>query len=239
MIEGLLTPPNVRTHESYWEEMDFSKAREWYEDEIEGFDNVVLMGVPGEEVESYTDFASEALQSEAFSDADIYAHEEEGEALEGFDYEEISYESMPSRIGDVEWMNEVIPEDENVAVLSMDYNTRTGFEVDRRMESHDTFGQFALNFDDFNSFSTGRYLKNKLPLTETFQNETEDEGKSFEYDVPEVEGEAAVVLNVPFSTEIEDYDSKMRTEAFRHGLARLPYGQRMKDIGKRVVNWFR
>lgn len=239
MMEGLLTPPNVRTHEDYWEEMDFDKAEEWYQEDVGEFDNAVIMGVPGDEVGEYTGVVNEILKDDAFDETSVYAHEEEGEGLEDFEYEEISYDSMPSRIADIEWMNDKIPEDENVAVFSMEYNVRTGAEVDKSMENHDSFGQFALDFDDFNDFSVGNYLRGKLPFTDTFTSETEDSKKEFDYSTPEVDGEAAVVLNVPFSDDIEDHNSKMRSESFRHGLAKLPYGQKLKDIGKRVVNRFR
>jgi|APHM01.1.fsa_nt_gi hypothetical protein len=107
------------------------------------------------------------------------------------------------------------------------------------MESHDTFGQFALDFEEFKDFSVGEYLKGKVPFTKTFTSETEDERRNFEYNTPEVNGASAIVMNIPFSDEVRDYDEKIRTETFRHGLAKLPYGQRMKDLGKRVVNRFR
>jgi len=239
MIEGLLSPPNVRNHDIYNEKMDFTEARKWYRDEIGSFDNVVLMGVPGEEVEDYTEIASGILETEVFEDADVYAHPEEGRGLEQFDYNEIGYNGLPSRIADIEWLNEEIPEDENVAVLSMDYNVRTGAEIDRRMENHDTFGQFSLDFEDFQEFSLRNHLKNKIPYMDTFQHETWDKEKEFEYSTPEIEEEPAVILNIPFSRNMEDYEDKLDTEVFRHTLASLPYGQEMKDIGKRVVNRFR
>lgn len=238
MIEGLLSPPNVRSHDNYNEQMDFTEARQWYRDEIGSFDNVVLMGVPEEEVEDYTEIASGILETEAFEDAEIYAHPEEGRGLEQFDHNEIRYDGLPSRIADIEWLSEEIPEDENVAVLSMDYNIRTGTEIDRRMENHDTFGQFALNFPEFQNFSLRNHIKGKIPYAETFKHETWDKEKEFKYNTPQVENNPAVVLNIPFSNNIEAYDEKLDTEVFRHALATLPYGQEMKDIGKRVVNQF-
>ncbi|MFB6175242.1 MAG: hypothetical protein ABEJ87_04665 [Candidatus Nanohalobium sp.] len=174
----------------------------WISEELEGFDDAVLMGVPGSEIEKYTDATSEILRDPALEKADIYSHEQEGNFL-GLEYEEIEYEKSPSRIADVEWMREKFSSDEDIAVVSFDYNLRTGLEIDRRMEDHRTFGQFTPEFEDFQAFTLGNYVKSLLPFTESF------------------------------SDELEDYGEKLRSEVFRHSLSRLPYGQELKNLGKK------
>lgn len=236
MIEGLLSPPNVRNHENYGEETDLSEAENWIRNEVNGFNNVVMMGVPNSEQEKYTDFVEEALEDEAFHDAEVYAHSSMGEGLEGFDYSEISYDSMPSRIADIEWMKEEVSEGQNTAVFSFDYNVRTGSEIDSRIEEHSTSGQFTADFEDFNGFTVQNYLKGFLPGFQSFGEEVEDGEKAFSYQLPDSGDSNIVVFNIPFSDDIQDYDEKMRSEALRHGLALLPYGQRMKDLGKKGLD---
>lgn len=235
MIEGLLSPPNVRTHKDY-EDVDLSDAKEWLREDIEAFDNVVFMGVPGSEKKQFTETGQRILESELTEDAEVYAHEGVGEGLEEFDYEDISYSDSPSRIADIEWMNEEFSEDESVAVVSFDYNVRTGSELDGRMNSHDTFSQFALDFEDFQSFNITNYIKGFFPGTESFRDKVKDSEKGFDYETPDVDGEPVVVLNVAYSDSIDDYDEKMRSEALRDGLAKLPYGQEMKDLGKKGLD---
>lgn len=234
MIEGLLTPPHVRNHEAYRERFDPAEA-ESFLDEIDGFDSAVVMGVPSFEAGDFADEVERALEEEAFNDADIYAYPDVGENLNR-GYEEISYDRMGSRIADVEWTNEEFSEDEDIAVFSWDYNVRTGDEIDRRMEDHDSFGQFALDFEDFNNFNIKNYIKGLLPGFDSFWDEAEESGKSFSYEVPETSGSSVLVFNAAFSDDIDDYRGKMRSEALRHGLAKLPYGQRMKDLGKKGLD---
>lgn len=236
MIEGLLTPPNVRNHNNYGEEADLSEAQNWIRNEVKEFDNVVLMGVPSSEQERYTDFVEEALEDETFQDAEIYAHSAVGEGLEGFDYNKIEYERIPSRIADIEWMKEEVSENEDTAVFSFDYNIRTGSEIDSKMKDHSTFGQFAADFEDFNDFTVQNYLKGFLPGFQSFEEEVKNQEKAFSYEIPDSKSSKVVVFNAPFSNDISDYDEKMRSEALRHGLALLPYGQKMKDIGKKGLN---
>lgn len=232
MIQGLLSPPHVRNHESYEGEIDLSEAENWLREDIGGFENAVIMGVPSSENSIFADFVGEVLMDEAFQDTDIYAHDSVGEELEYFNPDTIDYERMPSRIADIEWIRQEIPEDEDVAVLSFDYNVRTGKEMDNRLE-HDTFSQFALDFQDFNDFNVPNYVKGLLPGFESFEEESQDPGKSFGYTTPDTGDSNAVVLNVPYRDSISAYDDKMKSETLRHGLALLPYGQRMKDTGKR------
>lgn len=232
MIEGLLTPPHVRNHENYSERTDLSEAEKWLTEEIEGFDNAVIMGVPGSENRIFTDFVEEVLTDEAFRDADIYAHDSVGSELDYFDVDAIDYERMPSRIADIEWIRDEIPEDEDVAVFSFDYNVRTGKEMDKRLE-HGTFSQFALDFHDFSDFNVPNYVRGLFPVFESFEDEAQDPDRSFEYDTPDSGHSSAVVLNVPYRDDITAYDEKMKSETLRHGLALLPYGQRMKDTGKK------
>jgi hypothetical protein len=151
-------------------------------------------------------------------------------------YEEISYERMGSRIADVEWMDEEFSGDEDIAVFSWDYNVRTGGGIDRRMEDHNTFGHFALDFEDFSDLNVKNYVKGFLPGFDSFLDKAEDPGKSFSYRVPEAADSNVVVFNMPFSDDIEDYRGKMRSEALRRNLAKLPYGQRMKDLGKKSLD---
>lgn len=233
MLEGLLTPPNVRTHKDYSEKFHADEVEDWINDDVEVFENLVLMGVPETELDQMIETADEVLGMEAFKDAEVHAHEEEGELLDA-EYNEIDYDRSPSRIADIEWMRREMPSDEDVAVLSFDYNIRTGHELDRRMDDHSSFGQFALDFSDFMDFTTASYMLGLLPFNNSFGNESESE-KSFEYELPELGESNIVVLNVPYSDDISDYEEKLKTEALRYGLARLPYGQRMKDYGKRAI----
>ncbi|PSH02543.1 MAG: hypothetical protein BRC26_00025 [Nanohaloarchaea archaeon QH_8_44_6] len=236
MIEGLLSPPHARIHEDYDSEIDLSSAEAWIRDEVGGFDSAVLMGVPGSEKDTFVDSVEELLTDEAFHGADIYAQDSIGEELDYFDTESIEYDRKPSRISDIEWISENISEDDDIAVFSFDYNIRTGKELDRRLEDHETFGQFPLQFDDFNDFTVSNYLKGLVPGFESFEDEADDPEKSFSYNVPETGSSNAVVLNVPFSDSFSSYGGKMRSETLRYGLAMLPYGQRMKDIGKKGLD---
>lgn len=241
MIEELLTPPHTRNHEGYSKEAGLSDAENWLREDIGGFENVVLMGVPGSENDIFSDSVEEALNDEAFQDADIYAHDSVGDELDCFDVDTIDYDRMPSRIADIEWIRDEIPENKDVAVFSFDYNVRTGREVDRRLEQ-ETFGQFALDFQDFNDFTVPNYVKGLLPGFQSFEEESRDPNKLFDYDTPNTGNSNAVVLNIPYRDDISAYDEKMKSETLRHGLAMLPYGQRMKDIGKkgldRIFNGF-
>jgi hypothetical protein len=232
MIEGLLSPPHVRNHESYEDETDLSEAEAWLREEIGGFKNAVIMGVPSSENSIFADSVEEILMDETFQETDIYAHDSVGDELKYFSPDSIDYDRMPSRIADIEWIREEIPADEDVAVFSFDYNVRTGKEIDNRLEQ-DTFGQFALDFQDFKDFSVPNYVRGLLPGFESFEEEAQDPGKSFGYTTRDTGGSNAVVLNVPYSDNVSAYDGKMKSETLRHGLALLPYGQRMKDTGKK------
>jgi len=79
-------------------------------------------------------------------------------------------------------------------------------------------------------------LKGLVPGFESFEDEVDDQEKSFSYTVPETGSSNAVVLNVPFSDSFSGYSGKMRSETLRYGLAVLPYGQKMKDIGKKGLD---
>lgn len=232
MIEGLLTHPNVRTHENY-DKANLEEARDWIREDVEAFDNIVFMGVPSSEKQKFIETGKEILESDLIEESNVYAHESIGKGLEGFDYKKINYSKSPSRIADVNWMNEEFSGDESIAVVSFDYNVRTGSEIDQRMENHGTSGQFILDFDDFQDFTITNYVKNFFPETESFEDEVKDREKDFSYEIPNIDDEPVVVLNVPYSDNIEEYNPKIKSEALRDGLARLPYGQKMKDIGKK------
>ncbi len=234
MTEEYFVPPHIRTSEAFPELFDEEELETWLSD-IENFDAAVLMGVPESEAELFAEESEQILGHESLGDADIYAYEDIGEKL-GTSYSEIDHEGSPSRIGDIEWMNEYFGEDRDIAVISFDYNVRTGLEIDRRIDGQETHGQFASEFRETPDFSISNYVKGLFPWNRDLFEPWEISEEDLSYSMSEADDSNVVVFNARLSDDIDDYRGKMRSEAFRHGLASLPYGQKMKDIGKRGLS---
>ena len=257
-----LMPDNVRSQEFGEFSPDQAYEALFSNRSLEDYD-VALLGVPESEI--FLERFEKIFNDSEFSDLFVKENYLENISDSGLDIDEgqvrtYQYQDEPSRVADVQALEELRNENP-LLLVTWSYNVpRTNFETSRNTEMEGLNDGYTLKFDDFEDMrvsETGLMewfkgavftARDTIPEIENITGniasrmpETVDfSGGSFEYEVENIDNHDYITIGIPWSDNRSEIDKRHSMESFKSNT--VPGWQLIKDNlkkgGRRITDEF-